>query len=162
MKTEIVWKELNCPLLGGSLCERSACVAATCGNTYDTKFHDRLETRVIKKPVFEYETIETGWWIFKKKERIEKTTYIEIEQVRPHFSKTVLTSYIVCNQHKENNIGVKIQIKDIDEYESWFNKDEWEKWYSVCFPNVNRLDEVLEEKRASIEKQCIYEETPDE
>ena len=40
MTTEVIWKELNCPMING-LCERSSCMGATCGGGSSYKFYDK-------------------------------------------------------------------------------------------------------------------------
>ena len=154
MTVEIIWKELNCPLLGGALCERSACMASSCGNTYPLYFYDREETKEYEEEEMHVEY--TGWWFWRK--RVETKTVKKHIDTRWHYSKKLIRSYITCSQHNGNNIGIKIEVKDIDEYSDWVGDNGG--WITVerqFKTPIEKLQENIQEARESIERGCVYD-----
>ena len=154
MTMEIIWKELNCPLLNGALCERSACMASSCGETYPLFLYDRVETE--EREVEEITVDHEGWWIFRK--RVETKSVSKKTFTRLHYSKKLIRSYVTCSHHNNNNIGVKIEVRDIDEYGGWLGK--YSGWINPDYnhdASAETLQAQIQEARDSINRDCIYD-----
>jgi len=156
MTTEIIWKELSCPLLEGGLCVQSSCIAATCGGGNSYPIYDTVEEKIVKTPKTEKHHFYDGWWIFRKRITETKTTYVEEKLKRIHLCKKIITSYIVCTQHSNNNIGIKITVENDDKWQDWMT-DTNHEWFLEYYIHVDKIEEKIQELRDSINRDCIYD-----
>ena len=156
MTTEVIWRELSCPLLGGGLCVQSQCMAATCGTGNVYNVYDKTEEKTVKTPKKTTEYYWEGWWIFKIEKEKTETTYIEEKIIRVHFCKKIVTSYIICTQHNNNTIGVKISVKDDDDWGDW-EDEKTHEWIFKFYTPIDKTEEKLQELRETINRECIYD-----
>ena len=141
-------------MMGGDLCIRTMCAAITCGRAGRIMLYDTEEE--ILEPYEVIETTHEGWWIWRKP-IVTKTTKERTYRVR-HFNKELTYSYISCSHHQGTNLGIKIEINDVD------NKDKTPimdgGWLITSYVEeipFSKLDEQLDELRNSINKDCIYD-----
>ena len=154
MSTEIIWKELSCPMTGGDLCTRSACMGASCGYAGQTVFYDKGEE--IIEPYEETKTRYKGWWFWRK----TVTTKIKKERkyIVRHICKKVNFSYITCLHHQNSNIGIKITVEDADFNTSSYLRTQYPS-YNCEYNEVpmEGFSNTIQKLRDSINRDCVYD-----
>jgi len=147
MTVEVIWKYVNCPLLGGVPCEKEECVALIYGKPEMELFYDKEWTETRKSNSKIYYSEYKGWIFKRRVPKVDKEEYTYDVKFR-HYCKELTMTPIICIHHEGQTLGKKFSITNMDEehYETS------NRFNTLYFPphlqyHVSFLEERVEEHK---------------